>query len=156
MGSVKLTAKQEGFAQKYVETGSATDAYRFAYDCKSMGAPTIHVEACKLVDHPKISIRIAELKKIASEVAEERFTVSIEQRLRWLDEIVKAGLEKQIIQKGESMVEQRENLSASNKAIEILNAMLGTGEDESEKGEEIAITFNVSQPVRDVKVTHGK
>lgn len=59
----KLTLKQERFAQAYVENGgNATDAYRTVYDCEDMKPESINVAACELTKHPKISIRLNQLR----------------------------------------------------------------------------------------------
>ena len=125
---MKLTAKQEAFAVKYVECNDASEAYRLAYDAEKITPNSVHVNASKQLKHAKVALRIKELQKQVKKIADEKFTVSVEQRLRWLHEIALAGMSKQVIMQGESMIEKRENLPASNKAIEILNAMLGTDE----------------------------
>ncbi|MDP6102825.1 MAG: terminase small subunit [Dehalococcoidia bacterium] len=52
-----LTIKQECFAQEYVATGNACEAYRRAYD--TIGNPnTVAREAHSLVTHPKVAPRI--------------------------------------------------------------------------------------------------
>jgi phage terminase small subunit len=58
-----LTPKQEGFCQKYLETGNASEAYRLNYKHDTMKPETINREAKSLLDTPKISARIEELKK---------------------------------------------------------------------------------------------
>jgi phage terminase small subunit len=59
----KLTLKQERFAQAYVENGgNASDAYRTAYDSADMQPETIHVKACELVKHGKVSVRLDQLR----------------------------------------------------------------------------------------------
>jgi hypothetical protein len=78
-----LTIKQERFAQEYVATGNASEAYRRAYD--THGSPeTVAREAHALVTHPKVAPRIEELRAeisvwasldrsaIAAELAENR------------------------------------------------------------------------------------
>lgn len=66
----KLTPKQEAFALAYVETGNATEAYRRAYDVDGNARDSwIHVEACQLLNHPKVSLRLQELQKQAEELA---------------------------------------------------------------------------------------
>lgn len=127
MGS-KLTAKQEAFATKYVECDDASEAYRFAYDAEKMKLTTVNVKACELLKVGKVAVRVAELQSKVNAIAEEKFTVSIERRLKWLEEITLAGLSKQQKKIGEDVVEQRENLAASNQAIKTLNEMLGTDE----------------------------
>lgn len=150
-----LTDKEESFCQAIARNGrhKKVESYKEAGYSTTMTAAAMGVAADRIYNKAKIALRIDQLMKVANKVAEERFTVSIEKRLRWLEEIVNAGLGEYEDGNGKK---RRENLSAAKGAIETLNSMLGTGEDESEKGEEISITFNVSQPVRDVKVTSGK
>jgi phage terminase small subunit len=57
-----LTIKQERFAQKYVELGNASEAYRQAYDADKMSPEAINVEASRLVAHPSVSLRIKSLE----------------------------------------------------------------------------------------------
>ena len=58
-----LTIKQEKFALKYVEYGNASEAYRQSYNAENMGNESIHVAASQLLDNPKVSIRVKELKE---------------------------------------------------------------------------------------------
>ena len=85
------------------------------------------------------SVRIKELQEKADKVANEKFDISVEQRLKWLDEIVQAGLGTYTDQQGN---QRREALSAADKAINTMNAMLGTKEGD-EKTDSMEITFNV-------------
>ena len=65
--TVSLTPKQEAFAQAYIETGNASEAYRRAYDvAPTTKANTTYVDACKLLDHPKIVQRLSELTEAAA------------------------------------------------------------------------------------------
>ena len=61
-----LTPKQEAFAMVYVETGNASEAYRTAYDVdNNTSNNSISVEASKLKNTPKITLRILELQELA-------------------------------------------------------------------------------------------
>ena len=60
-----LTQKQENFCLKYVETGNASEAYRFAYRADKMKAETIHKRASELVSDREVAGRIEELKGMA-------------------------------------------------------------------------------------------
>lgn len=151
--SGKLTQKQEAFATKYVECGDASEAYRFAYNAGNMTAKSVNESASRVLKNIKVSARVEELTEAAKKIAEKRFTITVEQRLEWLKQIVEAGLSQYQDGNGQA---RREGLSAAKGAIETINAMLGTGGDDSNTGEEIKITFNVSQPVKDVKVTKGE
>jgi phage terminase small subunit len=61
-----LTGKQEKFAQEVAkERKSHAEAYRLAYETKNMSNEAIYVEACRLMDNPKVSLRIKELQEEA-------------------------------------------------------------------------------------------
>lgn len=57
-----LTPKQEAFAQAYVETGNASEAYRIAYNATTAKPETIHKRACELLGSGKVAGRVAELR----------------------------------------------------------------------------------------------
>lgn len=68
--SDELTAKQDAFCIAFIETGNATEAYRRAYDVASDAKVSwLHVEACQLLDHPKITLRLGELRAQAERLA---------------------------------------------------------------------------------------
>ena len=59
-----LTPKQEAFAHKYVETGSAPEAYKFAYPTsQKWPLTTLNPEASKTLANPKIATRIQQLQE---------------------------------------------------------------------------------------------
>lgn len=80
MSADQLTPKQEAFALGYVETGSATEAYRRAYNTKTMAPQTLWSNASHLLDNTKVAARIASL----NEKAAERAGITKE---RWLREL---------------------------------------------------------------------
>jgi hypothetical protein len=53
-----LTVKQEAFAQGLADGLTNSEAYRKAYGAENMKPSTIHVEACKQAQHPKIAKRV--------------------------------------------------------------------------------------------------
>ena len=57
-----LTPKQEAFCLAYIETGNASEAYRRAYSAGKMSENAVHVAASRLLDNPKITLRVAELQ----------------------------------------------------------------------------------------------
>jgi len=57
-----LTIKQERFCQVYVESGNASEAYRRVYNAGRMKPETVNRKAKELLDHGKITARIAELQ----------------------------------------------------------------------------------------------
>jgi phosphoenolpyruvate-protein kinase (PTS system EI component) len=65
-----ITAKQEAFCQALIAGRNQSDAYRDAYNTKpSSTAGAIAVSASKLMTDPKITLRIAELRKADAEAA---------------------------------------------------------------------------------------
>lgn len=58
----KLTPKQESFVMAYVETGNASAAYRQAYAAKNMKPETVAKEANRLLENPKVTPMLTELR----------------------------------------------------------------------------------------------
>jgi len=69
MADVKLTAKQEAFAQGIADGLGQADAYRTAYDAEGMKDNTIYSKASVLMSDGKVAARVAELK---AQVAEKQ------------------------------------------------------------------------------------
>ena len=69
MSDVKLTAKQELFAQCIADGMGQADAYRTAYDAEGMKDITLYPLASKLMNNSKVATRVAELK---SQVVEKQ------------------------------------------------------------------------------------
>ena len=70
-----LTIKQERFAIAYVETGNASEAYRRAYDAENMGEHPLGVEASRLLAHPVVALKVAEIQ--AEYAADAKLTPAI-------------------------------------------------------------------------------
>lgn len=77
-----LTPKQEAFAQAYMQTGSASEAYRTAYDASKMKRETVHRAAQEMIDHPKVSTRISELQQ----AAKQRHQLTVDDLINELEE----------------------------------------------------------------------
>ncbi len=82
MTTPHLTPKQEAFAQKYVECGSAADAYRHAYDAGNMKPVTVRRKAAELLEHGSVSARVRGLRQRLL----ERHDVTVDSITRELDE----------------------------------------------------------------------
>lgn len=67
MPHVKLTAKQEAFAQGIADGLGQADAYRRAYDAGGMKDNSIYPKASELMKNGKVAARIAELKASVQE-----------------------------------------------------------------------------------------
>jgi hypothetical protein len=69
MADVKLTAKQEAFAQAIADGMGQADAYRSAYDAQAMKDSTVYPKASRMMNEGKIRARIDELR---SQVAQKQ------------------------------------------------------------------------------------
>lgn len=78
----KLTPKQEAFCLAYIETGNASEAYRQAYDCSKMSNEAINVEATKLLNNPKIALRVDELQT----AHRERHKITVDELIEELEQ----------------------------------------------------------------------
>jgi phage terminase small subunit len=67
MSDVKLTAKQEAFAQAIADGLGQADAYRMAYDAEGMKDSTVYSKASILMSDGKIRARVDELKAMVVE-----------------------------------------------------------------------------------------
>jgi phage terminase small subunit len=67
MADVKLTAKQEAFAQAIADGMGQADAYRVAYDAEGMKDNTVYPKASRMMNEGKIRARIDELKSMVVE-----------------------------------------------------------------------------------------
>ena len=64
----KLTPKQRKFAEEYVNTGNASEAYRRAYDvAKTTSNDVIKVKASELLKNGNIAVTVNELQKKEAE-----------------------------------------------------------------------------------------
>jgi hypothetical protein len=96
MQEVKLNKKQEAFAQAYVKLGDASAAYREVYSYKNMKPEVIHVRACEMVKHSKVSVRINDLKSKIAEIAEKKFNITSEEMLRHLNILRSARIDEYV------------------------------------------------------------
>ena len=84
MANDELTEKQEAFARAYFEHGNGAEAYRTAYDVEPNARDSwIYVEACQLLDNPKVARRLTDLRQQA-----ERLSIFTRQKA--MDELEEA------------------------------------------------------------------
>ena len=88
MEKPQLTQKQENFCLAYIETGNASEAYRRAYSAENMKAETIHVKACELLAHDKVSVRLSEMRSVIA----KRNQITVDDLIRELEEARIAAL----------------------------------------------------------------
>lgn len=79
-----LTPKQELFVQKIIEGYSQADAYRSAYSCKNMSDNAIYREASLLLDNPKVTQRLKEIRDINARPS----IMTAQKRKEWLTEVI--------------------------------------------------------------------
>ena len=77
MNENKLTPKQEIFIQNVVSGMSLSDAYRNSYNAENMSDDAIRVEAHRVYNNPKVSLRYNEL---INELKDEAVMTATEKR----------------------------------------------------------------------------
>jgi len=81
--SYDLTVKQEAFVQAYIDSGSASAAYRLAYDVSASTKPeTVWEAASRLLAGSKVRARVEEMHKLA----EGQTLFAVEQALSEFEE----------------------------------------------------------------------
>ena len=119
-----LTAKQEQFVKNIIDGMSQADAYRSAYSVKNMSDNAIYREASILMDNPKISQRVNELRSqmMTSSI------MSAKARLEWLTNLVH---------------NEEEGTNEKLKAIDIMNKMQGEYVQKVEADVKSEFTINI-------------
>lgn len=79
-----LTLKQEGFAQCVAAGDTYADAYRGNYAVKNMSANSIYVESSRLMENPKVALRVKELRERTAVRNEMTLDKVLEQLANWL------------------------------------------------------------------------
>lgn len=137
MAQKKLTSKEESFAQAYVlNKNEPIEGYRKSDYSQNLTPEDMSKQAQKLLNKPRISRRIEELQLKSSAIAEKAFTITVEWRLRMLKDVADAGMGTYKDAQGN---ERMENLAATKGAIETMNTMLGTKEENDKAIKPIAI-----------------
>jgi len=127
MRNPKLTLKQEAFAMGYMETGNACEAYRRAYNADRMKRNSIEVTASQLLQHPKVVLRVTELR----EEAAKRDELSIDWVLQHLEEIVSRAMQAVPVldKQGEPTGEYTYQGAVANRALELIGKHVGMFSD---------------------------
>ena len=82
MASDSLTPKQELFAQKYVELGNASEAYRCAYDVQKATAKSVNELASTLLKNIKVASRVQMLR----DAIEKRHSTTVDDLIAELEQ----------------------------------------------------------------------
>ena len=119
-----LTQKQEDFAKCIVEGMSQIDAYKNVYKADNMSDNAISVEATRLIQNPKVSLRIKELREHLAKST----IMTAQERLEFLTRVIK-GEEKEIVHRiydgEEYSYEEGAELNTKLKAVDLMNKMQG-------------------------------
>lgn len=127
-----LTKKQEEFVQNILNGMSNIDAYKGAYSCKNMSDNAISVEASRLLQNPKVSLRFEELR---SEMVKPTI-MNAQERLEFLSKVVS----------GEILDGEFEaKIDSKLKAIDLMNKMSGeyVQKIEADVNNEVTITVEL-------------
>lgn len=139
---MSLTAKQEKFCQAVARGMNHSDAYRHAYNVGKMKATGIIANAYKLSVNTQVALRIASLK---AAVAEKAFDVAALNKAWVLEKLAKVtelGMSAAVVkddkgnpvltEDGRAVTAGTENLSAANKALELIGKEGGMFVDRKE------------------------
>jgi phage terminase small subunit len=119
-----LTAKQEKFIQNIVKGFNQREAYKDAYNCKSMSDNAIDREACLLMKNPKVAQRHRELVDAIAKPT----IMTAQERLEYLTEVVKGTQCEKVIEmvNGEPKeIEVPTSMKNKLSAIDLMNKMQG-------------------------------
>lgn len=83
-----VTEQEEKFSRVFVETGNASEAFRQSYKADKMSANAIGVDASRLLDRPRVNLRIKQLR----EVHAKRHNVTVDSLVAELEQIKQIAL----------------------------------------------------------------
>lgn len=138
-----LTKNQEAFVQAVIlNGGDKVAAFKQAgYSWENYSKNALGVQADKIYNKPNVNLRITELSVKAKAKAEKKFTISFEQRLEWLQQVVNAGLGEYADAVGNM---RKENLPATRNAIETMNSMLAMADANDGNVDDAVTSIQVS------------
>lgn len=83
-----VTEQQEKFCRVFVETGNASEAYRQSYKADRKSANSVAVDASRLLDNPKVNLRINALR----ETHTKRHNITVDTLLEKLNTVFTTAL----------------------------------------------------------------
>lgn len=134
-----LTAKQEKFIQGIITGMSQREAYKAAYDVKSMSDNAIDREACLLLKNPKVAQRH---KELVDEIAKPAI-MTAQERLEYLTRLVKEEEKEKVLTLGGEFKEVPADFNAKLKAIDLMNKMQGEYVQKIEADVNTEININI-------------
>lgn len=140
----KLTPKQERFIQNIVSGMSQRQAYKEAYNVENMSDEAIDVEACRLFNDAKISLRYKELMG----KLEDKAIMTAKERMEWLTEVImdiqKEGVKVKTSDSDFVVGEATADLNTKMRAIDILNRMSGEYVNKVEADVNTDVSINIA------------
>lgn len=134
-----LTPKQERFIQNIVSGMSQRQAYKEAYNVESMSDEAIDVEACRLFNDTKISLRYRELM----DKLEDEAIMSAKERMKWLSDVVRGKVKHTSYGSNGEEYENEAYISDKLKAVDTLNKMSGEYITKVEADVNTDVTINI-------------
>ena len=153
---MKLTTKQEKFVQEWYATGNKTEAYRTAYDAENMSDAVINVKASELSRNGKIAVRYRELSgegQKRSEVTVDTINAMLMTAFKIAKKDDNAGA---IVQTANSLSKLHGLDRLTDTQIKKIEKEIESSNNMDTEVQPLNITFEVSAPVSDIKVTQGE
>lgn len=83
-----LTEQQEKFCRVFVETGNASESYRQSYKSDRKTVNSVAVDASRLLDNPKVNLRITALR----DTHQKRHAITVDTLLEKLNTVFTTAL----------------------------------------------------------------
>lgn len=121
-----LTQKQENFCLEYIKSGNGSGAYRKAYDASGMTDEAVNVEASRLLDNPKIILRLDDLR----DKAEAKSLVTVGKILRELHTLATVDIRQAFDEQGnlKAIKDLPEDVARAIASIESFEEYSGRGD----------------------------
>lgn len=147
------------YAENYVLYGDQSRAWRATFPESKAKPESINVKATQLHDHVKIQLRIEEIRSKLKKQTEEEFSITVSDLKKMLVIAAQGGLKTRLDAQQNTVPN---NIAGAVSAISEINRMDGNHyqykSDEESKGvaQPLTINFEVSEPVKEVKVINAK
>lgn len=145
---LKITVKQEKFAEAYVEHGDAGKAYEQAGYSMNIKKNSRYTEAHRLLKNPLVSARIAELM---DEIKDKRIA-SAEEVLQYLTSVMRGEMQDEVVTIYDGITNRaQKNVDAKdkNKAAELLGKRYRLFVEKIEQTVESEITVTMDETFKD-------
>lgn len=125
-----LTEQQEKFCRVFVETGNASESYRQSYKAEKMSANSIAREASLMLDNPKVTQRLNQLR----ETHTKRHAITVDTLLEKLNRVFDVAMDT-----GDGEVKRPAQAAAATQAVMAQAKLLGLDKQLIELSGEIGV-----------------